>query len=347
MFGIIKGNGLNRCHRQIWQSHVCGVCMALNRNYGYSALIMLNTDCVMLSLLCEAQAGHEFNRIVHRCPLARFRKMPAVLPDHPATQYAAAICILTGSLKMLDHIRDQDTWICRFPETLQRFARKRLHAVHERLNGSGFEPGRIERAFDRQCRLEKKPNRSFAYYASPSEQSTAYACGHTAVISGHPENGSILFHAGRMFGRIVYLLDSYLDYDLDTARHHFNALAWLPSPEHVKTSAQQMFSEACFKLKKDIEQLKLSASLPVNELLICQLNTVGAKVLGTFPGTQPLPENDPDFIPNKPGKQNTKKRGHWSDWCIGCTPDFICKSNGNDCGCDGCGDCTPGCCDGS
>jgi len=186
MFGLIKGCRLNRSEKQTWMAHLCGLCLAMGENHGQR--LTVNTDGVLLSLLCEAQSPAEFECLRGRCPFRRFREVKIVEPHNSASRYAASVSALISASEILDHIADGDSAARYFPGFFSRLTSHWRHSARRSAKRLGFDASHIEALMQRQLRLEQHRNKDFLFYSQAVEEAAGETCGHTAVISGCPDN---------------------------------------------------------------------------------------------------------------------------------------------------------------
>ncbi|MCP4347117.1 MAG: hypothetical protein GY795_16510 [Desulfobacterales bacterium] len=322
MFGLIKECHLNCSEKQTWTAHMCGLCLALKENHGQLSRLATNSDAVLLSVLCEAQSPEMFPRTLHSCAFHKFRKKDIVKPDNAASQYAAAISVLIGASKIADHVIDKDTWIKYFPNFFYSIASRWNRAAHGIGKGLGFNTQSVESRIKLQLSREQQQNKDFTFYSHAIEEASAETCSFTADISGCRRNKEILYHVGQMFGRIIYLLDSYRDYASDTAHNKFNALAKCYPKYEIQDQAKKLFVHAHSKLRHYISQLKLFHPDMISGLFIHKLERIG------FLALEETPKHDP-LIKKK--KSEKKQRGSWCKWCDCCDCDCFPGNCGDGC----------------
>jgi hypothetical protein len=281
MFGILKGAScaMKTSERQEWLGHLCGVCLALRGRAGHLSRLATNYDAALIAALCEAQNPAPPQRYTSHCPLRSHFKTEVTAPDSAAAQYAAAVALVMASTKIQDHVADGETFLRHLPSLAVRLARK-WTAKGERLaRNLGFGTETIEAQTRRQALVEAETERDFLYYARPTELAVAAAFQHTAMIANAPQNAPILYELGLMFGRIMYLLDSYEDYAADIATKKFNALASCCQENELQQQASRIFQDAYQALKSHFYQLDLARPNLLHKLLIQQLKQRSYKVL--------------------------------------------------------------------
>jgi hypothetical protein len=360
MFGVLQSCGchLTRAERQDWMAHVCGLCLALRRDHGQLARLTTNYDAALLSVLYEAQAGEVTARRSHLCPLRPGLRADVVADDQPGARYAAAVCALTGATKIADHMADGEGWPHYLPALAgglaDRWARQARHAA----GTLGFQTETIEAQTLRQLDVEQSDCRDFDFFARPTELAVGAAFGHTAVLAQRPINIAPIEQVGQMYGRIMYLLDSYRDYAADVAARKFNALERCYSAGDIQRQARQLFRQAHGALVESFEGMILARPTLARKLLVVRLHQIGEEAVGAPPaddggavvgaGMRAAGERK-----HKPNEDSCC--GSLGDCCHGCDCCDCCDcscGHGHTCdccccdchGCD-CGGCDCNCCD--
>ncbi|MGB0386546.1 MAG: DUF5685 family protein [Ardenticatenaceae bacterium] len=367
MFGVLKGAScaMKPEERQEWMGHICGVCLSLRDNYGHAARITTNYDAALLSVLCEAQSEASTERYTSYCPLRSNFKSDVVAPSSAAAGYAASIALTMGATKIEDHVEDNETFLRRIPNVSRQVAQTWREASQKRAQGLGFDTSRLVAQTSRQAAIEATPQQDFFYYAQPTELAVASAFQHTATIAARPQNSDILHEMGRVFGRIMYLLDSYEDYDEDLAKNKFNALAAAFAPDEIDAQAEGIFRQSHNALKRLFSQLDLPRPTLARKLLVTQLKQRGFKVLnlgGCASGSCRLPKAEAQvggassgilgiFGSRKRRKKHKRRKKKLSNFCsllicCDCCTDCCCCCDCDVCECEdgGCEICECECC---
>ena len=327
MFGVLKNAGCPMApslERQ-WRGHLCGLCLSLKKQYGQFARIVTNYDAALLSALYVAQLPQGQRRQPSFCILRKAARTEVVAPDDPGIQYAASMALLMAASKIKDHIEDNETALRHIKGIATGLADKWMRMAGKGSAALGFAAAEVERQVQRQAVVESQHGRDFNFYAEPTELAVAAAFSHTAVLSNCPENKDTLYRMGQMFGRIMYLLDSYQDYAEDLVAHQFNALA-ASCAEEWRAEAVRLFQQAYRELDASFYALELSQPVLLQALLGQKLRQKGLSSLQICKESCRL------------GKRDTKKKMSWfCDCCYcdcdGCDPDFDC------CGCEACNCC--------
>ncbi|WKG13608.1 DUF5685 family protein (plasmid) [Nocardia sp. PE-7] len=226
MFGMIRPcqSHFGENTYAAWKSHLCGLCLALRDEHGQFARVVTNYDAIVISALVDAQtpAGAP-RRMAGRCPLRGMR--PASVTHGDGAKLAASVSLLLATARTQDHVEDKQLPGLLVPAA--RFAAARWAAQGERSAAAvGFHPGVIADALREQQAVERAATAGTPITAvtAPTEQATAAAFAHTAVLTGLADNTEALTRMGRAFGRVAHLLDAVDDLSTDRARGAWNPL---------------------------------------------------------------------------------------------------------------------------
>ena len=201
----------------------------------------------------------------------------------------------------------------------------------------GFDTREIEELTAQQGPLESQDGHDFLVYSRPTEESVGAAFEHTAVLAERPENRRPLRQIGRLFGRLVFLLDAYRDLDEDRAAGHFNALATAYPESERRGAAVRLFSEAHGRIRELVSKLRLPRPELARKLLVGELGYIGAHTLGVASCAAAGAEMS--------NQEEERNQGSFCAWCEFWADCCSSCCSGEHC-CDGCccGDCCDGCC---
>jgi hypothetical protein len=363
MFGVLQGCGCHftKVERQEWMAHVCGLCLALRRGHGQISRLTTNYDAALLSVLYEAQASEPAQRRSHLCPLRPGLRGNVVPDDQPGARYAAAVCALTGATKIADHIADAEGWPSRLPTIAGGLADRWAQQARLSAGALGFQTELIESQARRQASLEQQPAQEFGFFARPTELAVGAAFGHTAALAQLPANVMPLEQVGQMYGRIMYLLDSYRDYTADIAAGKFNALARCYPAGDIQRQARQLFRQAHGALVESFGHLTLARPTLARKLLVMRLHQIGEETIGVSAsdGGELVGEAVQAAGKRKRKPEDESWCGDCGDCGSGCDGCDICCCHGCDCcgghsscgcgcnccDCNGCDGCDCNCCD--
>jgi hypothetical protein len=336
VFGLIKGCRLKGPQRSEWSTHYCGLCLSLLNGFGHISRLFTNSEGVLISVLCDAQASDPLRKRRHLRPLRRFRSVDVVEPGEEASRYAAAMSLLMAASKILDHVADHQSFIGYLPGPFSMAARRWIESARKSAAKLGVDISPVEAQLNRQIELEKMGKESFLFYSQAVERAAGIVCAHTAAIAGRPGNAAALYDIGTMYGRIIYLVDAYMDYVGDIRAGRFNPLAQSFQLQDMRFRARELFNDAHRIIIDRLGRLKLVRGEFVTSLLAEHLPTLANAAFSAGM----LQDSDPI----QPGGLGTRRKGSGGasepGWCSYCD----CCDCGS--GCDLCSWCDcGGCCD--
>jgi hypothetical protein len=281
MFGVLNGAAcaMGPGQRLEWTGHLCGVCLALQGHYGVISRLATNHDAALLSVLYDAQIAQPQSRRLSFCPLRSSFRAEIVTADSPGVRYAASMALVMASAKIRDHLLDNEGGLRLARRAALAVSNRWARAGGETIAGLGLDAGFIEEQIRRQTEVEARPGQGFPLYARPTELAVGAAFGNTAILADRPDNAELLYEMGRMFGRIMVLLDSYQDYVTDVKARSFNALAAAFGEAEWAQQASRIFHQAHSALRECFYQLDLPHPALPRALLVRQLQKRGHRTL--------------------------------------------------------------------
>jgi len=259
-----------------------------------------------------------------------------------------------GATLLEDHVADGDTWIRHFPTVFSTLARRWKRRARRLAGSLGFDVSGIERRAAQQSAREQESRGDFLFYSQPTEESAAAAFAHTAVLARRPENLPVLREIGRMYGRLIYLLDAFRDREKDGAKGRFNALTVCFPETEIRPATARLFAEAQGRIRELFPQLALRRTRLARKLLIDELGSVGQQAGAVeLPPPPPSPPGAASELPQDEVTRKKKKRtGCFGDCSCCCCDRMMYRGKGDhgcccccDCGCCDCDCCDCDCCD--
>ncbi|GGS68795.1 DUF5685 family protein [Streptomyces badius] len=284
MFGIVRPctHRLSEGLRVEWMAHLCGLCLALRADHGQFARIVTNYDCLIVSVLTEAQTGPApgGRRTAGPCPLRAMRTAPVAQGE--GARLAAAVSLVLASAKVRDHVADRDGLLARRPVAA---AARRVAAGWDRAGARtgaalGFDTALLVDAVDRQTGIETLAGigTPLLTVTEPTETATAAAFAHTAHLAGKPQNAAPLAEAGRLFGRLAHLLDAVEDREADAASGAWNPLTATGTP---LAEARRLCDDALHGVRLALREVEFTDGKLVHVLLAHELRRSVDRAFGT------------------------------------------------------------------
>lgn len=352
---------------QLWQSHMCGLCLGLRDGQGQLARSATNTDAVVLALLTEAQAAAPAaRRTAGPCPLRGMRTARVPVGTSAPVQLAATASLLLGSAKVADHIADGDTRP-RLHRPMRRVATGWSAGAHTRAAAIGLDIAPLVAAIEAQAGAEQRAAAGngpagaagLDELTRASRRCAAEFFAHTAVLAERPGNVAALRRAGDEFGRIAHLADALTDYEADAAAERFNPLA---ATGTTRAEGYALIRDSDHALRSSLRTAGLTA-LPA--LRWALLDPLGAALrrIGRTVAPEPNTAARHHPVAIHPGDQQTGRHGRpgigesiqlmLTQYCTGyvCCAEHTSPCSGErkqswierGCTCDNCSGCCEGC----
>lgn len=145
-------------------------------------------------------------------------------------------------------------------------------------SGLGFDGTALAAVVDRQRAVEEAAGEGtdVLTVTAPTEEATAEAFAHTAVLAGRPANAEPLREAGRLFGRVAHLLDAVEDRKQDLAQDSWNPLT---NTGTTPRRARELCDDAVLGVSLAVHEADFDDDRLVHALLVTEL---GRAVERTF-----------------------------------------------------------------
>ncbi len=237
MYGILKANKCRHSTEQYnqFKAYYCGLCESLGTNFGTMARLAVNYDITFFYLVLDSVV--EDSRMDKGfCPTAPWQKRDIIINDQLFSYISAVNIYLTG-LKLKDDLHDENSLIKQLG--YQTFQGK-FEKASKILNSLDVDVTHADHLLEQQFTQETTGTTLADYY-----QTTAQGL-HFLLAEGSKQLGldesrqELLAQFGYELGKVIYIMDSFVDYPSDTKNERFNALA-------------QIFGDQ-IKLKEDLSQ---------------------------------------------------------------------------------------------
>lgn len=234
MFGLMKATRSSRSSNNNYRLHYCGVCKAIGKNYGQSTRLFLNFDIVFLAELLGKIAKNQaptadWDKAIHSYNCLNLPQK-ATIPI--SLQYAAALNVFLGKLKIKDNIADSKATISVW-KAPALFLSKEFKRAEQQLTNWQLDIQAFYQLFETQVQREKSTkNTDYEHYALASAEMTAMAFQAGTPLVDHPEAAAKFYQFGFEFGKLVYLLDAFRDVEQDRASGQFNPFLLKKYPQN-------------------------------------------------------------------------------------------------------------------
>ncbi|MBC8535511.1 DUF5685 family protein [Feifania hominis] len=219
MFGYVvaQKSELRMCEYDVYQSHYCGICKQLGKEFGYFSNFSLSYDTVFLAVLGAALDEAEKPLCVRRCKANPLKKKACVV-ETPAVHYAANIHVLLTYHKLVDDKLDE------------RGVKRLLARLYLVFMGRARKKALREYG-DIDARIAADLRELDEAIATPGAPLDQYADSFAKVLrdcfvplSEDDGDRRALAQLGYHMGRWIYLIDAFDDLEQDVQTGAFNPL---------------------------------------------------------------------------------------------------------------------------
>lgn len=291
MFGTLR---VTKCVSpelyQVYRRYYCGLCTLLAREYGGLARAAVNYDAAFFYMLLDGLSPLESTSQQVFCPINPLAKRTAVL-EEPAGRLAAAANVYLAGLKLRDDIADEGKRsVKRVAGRLAYSAFRRYESLAvRRLADAGMDIERAEELFRRQREVELEGQRAgagntdgdLARFYRPTEDGLALLFSEAGRVLGAPRaDQEALAAVGGSLGRVIYIIDSFVDYPADVRCERFNALAQVFGdhmtiddrlPEDVRKRLIALLSSSMDEAERSIQRLSMAKNRELVQVVLAGL----------------------------------------------------------------------------
>lgn len=221
MFGLMRAKtcGMSADEKHFRRLHYCGTCKTIGSLYGQKSRLLLNHDTVFLaeiltSLSDENVGDWQKSYQSYNCLSLPKNEMPLSL------QFAATTNVILTEFKIADHV--SDTRQKRFKLAHKIFSKEFIEA-EKLLKEWNFPLEKVRKSLETQTSIENNST-DLDEFALPTAETTAIFFSEGAKLIGRNELQNLAHKIGFAFGKLVYLLDAFEDFEKDEKRNQFNAL---------------------------------------------------------------------------------------------------------------------------
>lgn len=263
MFGLMRAKkcGMSKDEKDFRRLNYCGTCKTIGSIYGQKSRLLLNHDIVFLAELLTVLSGENVKNRQHsyqsyNCLYLPKDEMPFAL------QFAATTNIILTEFKLADHISDEG-------KRLHKFAKKafskEFQIAEKFLNSWNFPLKKVREILSKQEKIEaNKSLQTLDYFAEPTAKTTAIFFTEGVKLIGKEDFENIVYEIGFEFGKLIYLLDAFEDYEKDVRGKQFNAIRRVFELNESKLNSETkrkvivVFNDLESKIIEKIYQLPIS-----------------------------------------------------------------------------------------
>lgn len=213
-----KKCGMSEDEKHFRRLNYCGTCKTIGSIYGQKSRFLLNHDTVFLAEILSALSGKDVSDWQKSYQSFNCLNLPK--GEMPLSlQFAATANVILTEFKLADHVADEGKR--RYKMARNAFS-KEFQMAEKLLTEWNFPLDEVKTILASQNLRETTEN-SLDELAFPTARTTAIFFREGAKLIGKNEIENLAFEIGFNFGKIVYLLDAFEDYEKDFRSKQFNA----------------------------------------------------------------------------------------------------------------------------
>ena len=240
MFGYIIANkgSMSQEEQFRYQGYYCGLCKALEKEYGQLERFSLNYDMTFLALFLSALYEPKEQEKECRCVFHPMKEKPVIYNEY--IDYAAAMTVALTYHKCLDDWNDE---------------RKLITHQYGKLLHKSYQ--KVKTKYPRQCEsIEKslwQQNLVEKDSASSPDDAINYSGLMLKELFVYKEDfwSNCLRSFGYELGRFIYLMDAAMDYEKDFKKNNYNPLFKMgKKPEEIRDLLEMTIGNATQEFEK-------------------------------------------------------------------------------------------------
>jgi hypothetical protein len=240
----------------------CGTCKTIGKEFGSFSRFLLHSDLTFLGEILVSLSSEQTNlwdKSYQSYNCLNTPKDPTNIPS--VLKITSILNLFLWKIKLEDAVLDEGKWI---HKKLTQFFQKEMESSKILADSMGIHTKTIEDQWINQQEREKVLGQPIEYYTEPTEiifSSVFFESASKLGISS-PSHLALL---GRNYGKLVYLLDAWEDYEKDFVSNRFNAIrASNQNPNHsLSIQDNQYWREQILGLGrsflKDLKSLGISS----------------------------------------------------------------------------------------
>jgi hypothetical protein len=264
MFGLMRAKkcGMSDAEKHFRRLNYCGTCKTLGALYGQKSRLLLNHDTVFLAEILSAVGGENVSDWQksyqsYNCLNLPKSEMPVSL------QFAATANVILTEFKLADHVADEGK---RRYKLAQNAFSKEFQTAEKLLTDWNFPLDEVKQVLKSQNERETAEN-SLDALAFPTAQTTAIFFREGFKRIGKVDLENLAFEIGFNFGKLVYLLDAFEDYEKDFRARQFNAFraAFNLTEEKLNVETKRKITTILNGIESEISSLIFDLPIAENQ----------------------------------------------------------------------------------
>jgi len=228
MFGLMRAKkcGMTDEEKHFRRLQYCGTCKTIGSLYGQKSRFLLNHDTVFLAEILTALSGEDVQNWQKSYQSFNCLNLPKT--DMPLSlQFAATANVILTEFKLADHISDEGK--SRYKFAYRTFSKEFLKA-EKLLRLWQFPLNEVKALLQTQEKRESEiygenADDILERLAAPTARTTALFFSEGVNLIGRRELENTAYNIGFTFGKLIYLVDAFEDFERDYRGGQFNAIS--------------------------------------------------------------------------------------------------------------------------
>ncbi|MGC2236192.1 MAG: DUF5685 family protein [Pyrinomonadaceae bacterium] len=256
----------------------CGTCKTIGSLYGQKSRFLLNNDTVFLAEFLTSLSGENVQNWQKSYQSFNCLNLPkSEMPF--SLQFAATANVVLTEFKLADHIFDEGK--SRYKFAYKTFS-KEFGRAEKFLESRQFPLGEVKALLQTQEQREREIKGERAgdileHLAAPTAATTAIFFREGVKLTGRSELADSAYKIGFAFGKLIYLIDAFEDFEKDFRSCRFNAIcaAFDLKESKISTGAKRKVVSIAHDAENEIicEIKKLPIAENQKSLFISRLKT--------------------------------------------------------------------------
>jgi hypothetical protein len=243
MFGLMRAKtcGMSAEEKRFRRLHYCGTCKTIGSLYGQKSRFLLNHDTVFLAEFLSSLSDEKVQNWQNAYQSYNCLSLPKTEMPLPL-QFAATANLVLTEFKLADKIADENSLAGKIA---QKNFSNNFQKARKQLEKWQFPFEKVREILSAQETIESEalksnenPDEILNDLARPTAETTAVFFSEGVRLIGRNELENAAFEIGFAFGKLIYLLDAFEDYEKDFRREQFNAIRAAFRLEETNISAE-------------------------------------------------------------------------------------------------------------
>lgn len=222
MYGILRAPKSKHTLEEYnnFKAYYCGLCDSLGNTFGHLSRATVNYDLTFFYIVLDGISA-DSQRSRGFCPTTPWQKRQ-INVNQRLHKFTAAVNIYLAGMKLKDDLHDQKNLGKKLG---YRVLCQQLRKAEKILMAMGVDVGHADQLFRQQIVCESAGKTLADYYKNTAHGLAFLFAEGSKRLNLDANIQKTLSQFGYQLGKVIYIMDSFVDYPSDTKNEQFNALA--------------------------------------------------------------------------------------------------------------------------